>query len=100
MKKITIPAPIHVEKLGKEIPFQDFAGMLLRDQKFAADMGSVLAAVSIQKHLSEASLQLLLDDSEHKLLVAVAEAPTGGYNPQVAMELAPFMLAIKNAETA
>ena len=97
MKTIKTPPPVFIEKINQEITFKDFVGNLLRDQKFAQTMSAVHAAVKIQQRLDAAADPLPLDDAEHKLLLGVVEAPSQGYHPAVAMELFPFMDAIKNA---
>lgn len=98
MKTIAIPAPIYIEKAGKDISFQEFLGLMLRDAKFATGMNTVLSACKIQQRMESASDALHMDESEHSLLQSVVESPSGGYNPLFAMELAPFMIAVRDAK--
>lgn len=87
--------------------FTDFVRrLLLRDPKWGDNTENLYAAMEVRGALKDKVARdvVVLDFDVHKLLLEIMNKPTknekgqGGYVPEVAVQLGPFFMAIKDAK--
>lgn len=81
--------------------FRDFVLSRLVDPALAKDMAAVMSAFQMRGVVMssiESEAHYALESSDWERLRDATHSPTGGYLPQVAMCLVPFMRAIVEAQ--
>lgn len=114
-KTIIIPADINIEimlpdgslkVLEEPASFCDFVKRtLLRDKKWGESTEYLYAAMEIRGALKGkvSGDEVALDADAHKMLLEIMDKPSkdqngnGGYNPEIAVQLGTFFVAIKHA---
>ena len=79
------------------LSFKDFILGRLLDSKFSQNVESVMSAMQIKEAINKADKVLELETSDWAKLVEVVKAPSGGYNPTIAVSMVPFMKEVINA---
>lgn len=95
MKTIQVPASIKVG--DDEISFQHFLRGMLLDPQLSKDMETLFMTHDVRQKVSVMNGKLELENAEYDLLMRVAKAPTGGYQPLIAQHIVPFLKALKDA---
>lgn len=105
-ENVTLVDPVTEEALkGVEpVTFKQFViATLMADQRWGRDLDSIESALKIKKAVrafGKPGDKLLLEDEDAKRLRECAQTPSQGYGTwgaTIVDQLAPFLIAIKNA---